>query len=157
VSKDLDFQALTRWVFKRNCSIRPKQLLIFYASICLISLGIATWFFVRGASLVLPFAVLEVAAVGAAFLIYARHAADCERIELSDREMRIEVSNGAREASVRLPLAAVRIEQQGRALLAVSGAGERAEIGRFVRPHLRAALARELQAAVRAQRMAGIS
>ncbi len=40
------------------------------------------FFWFQGATLVIPFATLELAAVGLAFLVYARHAADGERISL---------------------------------------------------------------------------
>src|SRR5690606_17313129 len=72
------------WFLKRNCSITPSQLGWLYASLCVVSLAIGFGFWVRGARLVLPFAWLELAAVGVAFLFYARHATDGERIALQE-------------------------------------------------------------------------
>ena len=72
----------THWFLKRNCSVTPAQLGWLYASLCAVSLGIALVFWFHGAVLILPFAWLELAAVGAAFLVYARHARDGETISL---------------------------------------------------------------------------
>ena len=70
------------WSLKRNCSVTPAQLGWLYASMCVVSLAVAGFFWSQGATLVLPFAVLELIAVAVAFLAYARHAADSERIRL---------------------------------------------------------------------------
>jgi uncharacterized membrane protein len=67
------------WFLKRNCSVTPSQLGWLYASLCVVSLGIGTLFWLHGAPLVLPFAWLELTAVGVAFMVYARHATDGER------------------------------------------------------------------------------
>ena len=66
------------WFLGRNCSVSPTQLGWMYASLCVVSLGIGTIFWFQGAVMILPFAWLELAAVGVAFLAYARHAADRE-------------------------------------------------------------------------------
>jgi hypothetical protein len=47
--------------------------------------GVGTFFWFQGAVLILPFAWLELAAVGVAFVVYARHAADGEHILLQGR------------------------------------------------------------------------
>ena len=52
------------WFLKRNCSVTPVQLGWLYASLCVVSLGIGTVFWVQGAVLILPFAWAELAAVG---------------------------------------------------------------------------------------------
>ena len=70
------------WLLKRNCSITPRQLLWFYLSLCVVSFGIAAMFWVQGVRLVMPFAWLELLALGAALLLYARHATDSETIAL---------------------------------------------------------------------------
>ena len=55
------------WFLKRNCSVTPAQLGWLYASLCVVSLGTAAVFWFQGAVLILPFAWVELAAVGAAF------------------------------------------------------------------------------------------
>ena len=91
------------WFLKRNCSVTPAQLGWLYASLCVVSLGIGTAFWFQGAVMVLPFAWLELAAVGAAFLVYARHAGDGETISLRGSQLVVELDNGGhreRAASV---------------------------------------------------------
>ena len=85
-----------RWFLRRNCSVTPSQLAWLYASLCLVSLAIGGGFWLRGAPLVLPFAWLELAAVGVAFLAYARHATDGEMIELQEGRLIVELENGGR-------------------------------------------------------------
>ena len=42
------------WALRRNCSVTPAQLGWFYASLCVLSLGIAVLFWLQGATLILP-------------------------------------------------------------------------------------------------------
>ena len=58
-----------QWLLKRNCALAPRQLLTFYASLCAVSLAIGGVFWSHGAVLVMPFAGLEMLAVGAALLL----------------------------------------------------------------------------------------
>jgi len=53
------------WSLRRNCSVTPAQLGALYASLCVVSLGVAGFFWSQGATLVLPFAALELLAVAA--------------------------------------------------------------------------------------------
>ena len=81
------------WFLKRNCSVTPAQLGWMYASLCAVSLGIAIFFWFQGAVLILPFAWLELAGVGIAFLVYARHAGDGERISIEGRQLVVELES----------------------------------------------------------------
>lgn len=135
------------WVLKRNCSLAPRQLLWFYASLCALSLGIAGIFWFHGATLVMPFAWLELLVLGAAVLFYARHAADSEWIALRGDELIVEHASGRRTERVTFQPAWVRIEPEhgDRSLIELSGQGRRIAVGRFVRPELRLQLAQELR------------
>jgi uncharacterized membrane protein len=139
------------WFLKRNCSVTPAQLAWLYASICVVSLGIASLFWMQGAKLVLPFAWLELAAVGIAFLVYARHATDGEKISLQGPRLVVELENAGRLERAEFHREWVRIEPKtgDRSLIEVSGQGCSVEVGRYVRPELRSALARELRMALR--------
>jgi uncharacterized membrane protein len=139
------------WFLKRNCSVTPAQLAWLYASICVVSLGIASLFWMQGAKLVLPFAWLELAAVGIAFLVYARHASDGEKISLQGPRLVVELENAGRLERAEFHREWVRIEPKtgDRSLIEVSGQGCSVEVGRYVRPELRSALARELRMALR--------
>ena len=141
-----------QWLLKRHCSTTPAQLAWLYASLCVVSLAIAGFFWVQGATLVMPFAWLELLVTGAAFLVYARHAADGERIVLQDGQLVVELETAGRTQRAEFNRAWVRIEPQGGdgSLIEVSGQGRSVRVGRHVRPELRPALAREIRLALKA-------
>jgi uncharacterized membrane protein len=139
------------WFLRRNCSVTPAQLGWMYASLCAVTLTIGTFFWFHGAVLILPFAGLELACVGVAFLVYARHAADREHILLQGRRLVVELENAGRMERAEFNRDWVRVEPSAgnRSLIEVSGQGRRVNVGRYVRPELRPALARELRQALR--------
>ena len=120
----------------------PQALLGVFAALAAVVLVIAGAFAAAGAWLVLPFAGLEVLALGVAFFLYARHAADYERIELEPGRVAIEVTEGARTTRYELHGARVSMEH-GR--LVLRAAKEEMEIGRYLGAEARAELAAELQ------------
>lgn len=139
------------WFLRRNCSVTPGQLGWLYASLCVVSLAIGTFFWFQGALLILPFAWLELAAVGFAFMVYARHASDREHIALEGQRLVVETESGGRLERAEFNRDWVRIEPgaDDRSLIEVSGQGRRVIVGRFVRPELRPALAKEIRRALR--------
>ena len=139
------------WFLRRNCSVTPAQLAWLYASLCALSLGVATIFWFQGAVLVLPFAWLELAAVGIAFLAYARHAADEERIWLRGRRLVVELETAGRLERAEFDRDRVRVEPgaDDRSLVGLAARGRRMDVGRFVRPELRPVLAQEIRRALR--------
>ena len=140
-----------QWVLKRNCSITPGQLFGAYLALCALSLAIALGFTWHGASPVLAFAGIELLLVGAALLVYARHAADQERITLADGALRVEHRRGAITEHVEFRAAWVRVEpRRGEgSLVELSGDGRQSFVGRYLRADLRTPLAHELRAALR--------
>ncbi|MFD0669223.1 DUF2244 domain-containing protein [Ramlibacter sp. MAHUQ-53] len=140
------------WALRRNCSVTPAQLGWVYASLCVLSLGIAFMFWLQGATLILPLAWLELAAVGVALLVYARHATDGERIRLQGPNLVVELETAGRLERAEFHRDWVRVEPQSdqRSLIEVSGRGRSVQVGRFVRPELRPALAQEIRMALRA-------
>jgi uncharacterized membrane protein len=139
------------WFLRRNCSVTPAQLGWVYGSLCIVSLGIATFFWFQGARLILPFAWLELAAVGLAFMAYARHAADGEHISLQGRRLVVELENAGKLERAEFHRDWVRVEPAAddRSLIEVSGRGRRMTVGRYLRPELRPALAQEIRRALR--------
>jgi uncharacterized membrane protein len=118
---------------------------------CALSLGIAAWFWMQGATLVMPFAWLELIAVGAALILYARHATDFEAIRLRAGRLTVEHASGRTTHRAEFAPAWVRIEPEhgDGSLVELSGQGQRIAVGRFVRPELRRQLADELRWALR--------
>jgi len=135
------------WLLKRNCSLSPRQMLWFYLSICVCSLGIASGFWSMGVWLVMPFAWLELAALGLALLVYARHAADRECLRLSGGQLTVERTYGTRVERATFHPDWVRVEvlPGPRALVRLSGQGQNISVGRYIRPELRKQLAQELK------------
>jgi uncharacterized membrane protein len=127
---------------KRNCSISPSGLAKVFAALSLVVLAIGAGFAAAGAWLVLPFAGLEVLLLGVAFTLYARHAADYERLELDAGRLRVEVADGARVARYELNGAKVSMEE-GRVM--VRDARGQLEVGRHLGAEARAELAAELK------------
>jgi uncharacterized membrane protein len=129
-------------VLKRNCSMSPKGLAGVFALLAVLVLAIGAGFAAAGAWLVLPFAGLEVLLLGTAYLLYARHAADYERIELDAGRLTVEVADGARTERYELEDAGIVLED-GRVV--VRDAKEEREIGRYLGAEARAELAAELK------------
>lgn len=138
------------WTLKRNCSITPRQLLLAYGALCGVSLAIASFFTWRGAWYVLAFAVLEMIAVGLAFLLFARHATDREHIALGADCLLIELFEAQQSRRFKLDPRATRIEIPAAhyRLIAVEQHGTRIEIGRFLSAFKRRQFALELRNAL---------
>ena len=139
------------WRLLRNCSVTPAQLGGLYASLCVVSLGIASAFWMQGATMIMPFAWLELLVVGVAFLVYARHATDGERIVLQGGHLTVEQTMAGKLQRSEFNRAWVRVEPQAsdHSLIELSGQGRKVHIGRHIRPELRPALAREIRMALR--------
>ena len=129
-------------VLKRNCSMSPKALAGVFAALALVVLLIGAGFALAGAWLVLPFAGLEVLLLAGAYVAYARHAADYERLEIEPGDVRVEVAQADRVARYRLVNAKVSVED-GRVVL--RDAKEELEVGRYLGAEARVELAAELQ------------
>lgn len=140
------------WLLKRNCSMAPRQLFNIYLSMCVVLLAIAFAFAWFGAAPVLAFAGLEMALVGVALLVYARHAADQEFITLAEGALTVVHRHGALTDKTTFRAAWVRVEPAAgdRSLVELTGDGLLARVGRYLRPDLRQPLAQELRAALRA-------
>jgi uncharacterized membrane protein len=129
---------------KRNCSISPKALAGVFAALALLVLAIGAGFAAAGAWLVLPFAGLEVLLLGAAFVLYARHAADYERIDLDAGRLIVEVADAERIARYEIDARRARICMEKERVV-LRGAKEELELGRHLDAEARVALAAELE------------
>jgi uncharacterized membrane protein len=140
-----------QWLLQRNCSVTPAQLLGLFTSLSVVSLGIATFFWVQGATLIMPFAWAELIAVAIAFIVYARHARDGEKISLQGSQLVVELQTAGRLQRAEFNREWVRVEPKSGdgSLIEVSGQGQSVRVGRHVRPELRPALAREIRFALR--------
>jgi len=140
-----------QWLLKRHCSVTPAQLGWFYVSLCVVSMAVAGFFWLQGVTMVMPFAGAELLAVGVAFLVFARHVGDGEKIVLEGRRLVVELETAGRLQRAEFNREWVRIEPRDGdgSLIEVSGQGRSVRVGRHVRPELRPALAREIRLALR--------
>jgi uncharacterized membrane protein len=143
---------------QRNCSLTPRQVAQAYAVLCTVSLGVALAFFVHGVWIVLAFSLLELACVGLALLLYARHALDRERIALTASCLLVECVQAEVRSQARLDPLWTRVlpPAEGmfsagprRGLITLESRGVRIEVGRFVNEAKRRQVARELRQALR--------
>ena len=131
-------------ILKRNCSISPAGLAGVFAALALTAVAIGVGFAVAGAWLVLPFAGLEVLLLGAAYVMWARHAADYERIVLDAGRLTVEVAQAQTTLRYEIEARRARVCLEGHRVL-LRGAGNELELGRHLDAHTRAKFAAELQ------------
>ena len=125
-----------------------------FASLAFVTIGVASVFAYSGAWLILVFAFIEVAALAAAFVVYARHAGDYERIVVTPEALIVEFNSGTRVVRQQAHPAFARVEypcagQQvggGDSLIGLAFAGKEVEVGRFVPRLKREGLAQEIRA-----------
>lgn len=136
-----------QWVLKRNCALTPGQLGGWFGSLAVISLLLAVVFAVRGAWLVVPFTLIEIGALGCAFVWWSRHAGDYERIVFSADMLSVETSSGTCLQRFERQPAWVRVEYDGvrREPIRIVAGGDAIEVGNLAPDHRRAALANELR------------
>jgi len=134
------------WLLRRNCSLSPGQCGLAFGVVGLVSGGIATVFATQGAWVVLPFAGIEILALAIAFVVYARHTGDFERIVLHPDRLLVEVVDGRRKARFEANPAWVRVEmgQAAYARIRISERGETFEVGRLLAFEERVEFARDL-------------
>lgn len=138
------------WVLRRNCAVTPGQLATVLGTLGALSLAVAGFFWFQGAVLILPFAMLELLALGVAFLVHARHAADRESIQLFGGQLVVEVESAGQVERSEFPADWVRVaSRKGNALVEVMSGGRSVQVGRYLRPDLRPLLALEIRRALR--------
>lgn len=132
------------YVARRNCSTSPKLLGGVLSLLAFVALLIAAGFALFGAWMVFPFAMLELIALGAAFVCYARHATDYERIRIDAKRIEVEVCDGTRVRRHCFNQEWARLVIDRRRL-ALRSHGREIEIGRFLGEVDHARLERELR------------
>lgn len=145
-------EAAVRWLLKRHGLLAPAGLAWCYLALCLISLSVGAFLAWQGAAQAMPLALLALLAVGSAFLLYARHAGDAEKITLQDGQLVIELASAGQTQRTQFSRESVRVEPRAGngSLIEVSGQGRSVRVGRHVPPKLRPVLAREIRRALRA-------
>lgn len=134
------------WISKKNCSISPSQLIKAYLALCSISFLVAAYFLFHGAWVILVFALLEMSAVGAAFVYVGRHAGDKECVLLSDEGLVVELVEADKVRQFHMDPRRTRIAVPAlrHRLIELEANGDRIEVGRFLTDKKRYLFAQEL-------------
>ncbi|MBU3623860.1 DUF2244 domain-containing protein [Polynucleobacter sp. AP-Latsch-80-C2] len=124
-----------RWQMRRNCALTPKQLLQFYIVLVCLSLIVAVGFFLAGVWVIPIFTTLELSAVTVGFLIYCRHALDCETIEIEGKRLLVKKFIGYKETIYEFNTQWAKIEPpiENSKVFHISQSSLRVELGQFVR------------------------
>ena len=138
------------WVLRRNCSLTPRQSCVAFALVGATSLLVSLAWVLSGAWIVLPFVMLELAVLAVAFVGYARHAADCERIVLAADKVSVEVFHGTRVDRAEIPRQWLRcgIDEGERGLVRLAGSRREVRVGQFVGQADRARFVKEFKTAL---------
>ena len=127
---------------QRNCALMPKQLLKFYIALVCLSLIVAIGFLIAGVWVIPIFTALELSAVTIGFLIYCRHALDCESIEIEGKHLLVKKFIGYKEIIYEFNAQWAKIEPpiEGSKTFHISQSSLRVELGQFIRREQQIAL-----------------
>lgn len=131
------------------------QLVRLYCIIALFSLGVAIGFFSQGLTLILPFAGLELIALGIVLYVSAWRGGVREVINIADDKVRIETGRDSAEQQHQFERAWVQVvlEQSWHnwypSRLYLRSHGQQVEIGHFLNEQERQGLAKELYRAIK--------
>ena len=152
---------VAEFVLRRNCSLSPGALMLVFGSVAALSFAFGVMFAALGAWMILPFAGLELAALGAAFVIHGLHATDCERVRVAGDVVTVEVVEGRSNRVHQFQTRWVRLLVDTGAdngagkrgacgiSLKLVGRGGEVEVGRHLDQQRRAGFERNLRAALR--------
>ena len=134
--------SMKRWQMRRNCALSPKQLLQFYIALVCLSLLVAAGFLLAGIWVIPIFTALELCAVTIGFLIYCRHALDCETIEIDGKRLIVKKFISYQEVVYEFNTQWAKIEPpvQASKTFHISQSNLRVELGQFLRQEQQTAL-----------------
>lgn len=142
------------WRLARGCAVAPPSAAWRWAWALPVALALALASIFKAADARWALSAGGCAAVlwVLALVRYGRHAADGERISLQGRRLVVEKETAGRLERAEFDRAWVHVEPKAgdRSLITLSAHGRSVEVGRYVRPELRPALASEIRRALRA-------
>lgn len=135
---------------KRNCSISPIQLAIIFIVLGIISLFIGAIFYSVGATLILPFSVLEVIALIAGYFYNALHANDYERLRMDSKNIYFESKFGLKYCEENFLKSLTRVlPSEKNNLIKLSQGQKDIHFGKNIHSRLRSFLEIEIRHALR--------
>jgi uncharacterized membrane protein len=137
-----------QWKLARNCSLAPKQLLMVFVALSMLSLTVAVFFWLMGARWVMPFACLELTALGVAFVVYTRHAGDAEWVVIQGDQLLVRRCHGGRWTQWQAGLSWLRVGLGPNGLVELRAAGRCLQLGALASSGQRQKLMQELRGAL---------
>jgi uncharacterized membrane protein len=134
-----------------NCSLSVRGATLFFATLCGVSFAIAGMFATQGFWPVLPFAGLEMLALGWALRASLRRRLRSETITLSESEVAVEMRDGSQRARAVFPRHWARVKLRAArtplhpSALTIESHGKACEIGSFLTEDERRGLAARLK------------
>lgn len=143
----------SRWVWhlKRNISISPLNMAYIFVGLGAFSLLIAFGFYWVGASLVLPFALVEIAALMVAYFYNAIHANDYEKLIVDGNVIQIESKVGFTFTHTELVKSMTRVDtlSHRHEIVHLRQGKKNTYFGNFVHANLRPLLAKKISERLR--------
>jgi uncharacterized membrane protein len=139
--------SIRRRKMRRNLALTPKQLLQFYVVLVCLSLIVAIGFYLAGVWMIPIFTALELSAVTVGFLIYCRHALDCETIEIEGKRLLVKKFIGYKETvyEFNTQWAKIELPSEEAKTFYISQSNLRVELGQFIRHEQQLALIGQLR------------
>ena len=144
--------AAAEFLVKRNCSIGPGGLAWVFAGLAALSFGFGAVFAALGSWMILPFAGVEMLAVGTAFVMCGRHANDFERISVAPDSVTVETYDAGLRNTRRFDPRRLRLRLEdglSGSRVALTQGGVELELGRHLDRERKAVFARDLGVALR--------
>jgi len=145
--------------FRPNCSSTPQVLMAVLGLVASVSILISLVFWVMGAPLILPFALIESLLLAVAFVCHARTRNDFDEITLNDTHLVVlqERQGQTKEHQFTRGLFRVSMTDGPHALVRVTESGKQVELGEWLLPQERLSLCTQLVTGVSAykRRIAG--
>jgi uncharacterized membrane protein len=132
-----------------NCSSTPQVLMAVLGLVAGVSILISLVFWVMGAPLILPFALIESLLLAVAFVCHARTRSDFDEITLSDDCLLVRQARQGQEKEHRFTrgLFWVSMTEGPHPRVRVGESGRHVELGEWLRPQERFLLCRQLTGA----------
>jgi len=134
-----------------NCSLKPAGAMLLFVSTCLFSMGFALFFVFRGFWPVLPFAALEMLALGLALQASMRRGNYSQTVLITDSQISVVTRSrhGAQKQEFARHWAKVRLRspprRHGLSKLTIESRGLACEVGSFLTEEDRRRLAERLR------------
>lgn len=139
------------FVIMPNKAMPWPQLVCVYFAIAIVTLSVALYFFFQGLTLILPFAGLELAALGIGLYVSAWRGGVKEVVRVTGDKVSIEIGHDFPERchELKRPWAKVVLDKPWHnwypSRLLLRSHGEQVEVGRFLNEEERQGLAKELR------------